>query len=330
MDLESSAIGTYAEWRIYKAGVLVDSGIFDFSPGDGNGDRNFFGYSVFDSADFFDQVLIVVGDDNAGGSGNREQFAADCFIFGQAYAESNAGFDYETTFTEDGPAVSIADTDALITDVDDTHIESATIVLTNAMTDDVLNVGALPVGVSSSINTSVPGQITVTLTGSATKADYASFIKGITFENTSNDPATTDRIINVTVNDGDANSNTAQTTIHIVPVNDPPTANDDSFTTFEGTPTGIEVLNNDSDSDGDTFNITEIDGNAISPRRITGGYEWNGHTEHGRNRHVHSRRGIQRPDFVHVHNRRRQGRVEYCHGFGYGRVGQLPTVRVTG
>ena len=33
--------------------------------------------------------------------------------------------DYETTFTEDGPAVSIADTDTLVQDADDTNIESA-------------------------------------------------------------------------------------------------------------------------------------------------------------------------------------------------------------
>ena len=97
------------------------------------------------------------------------------------------------------------------------------IVLTNAKTDDVLSVGTLPAGISSSIDTSVPGQITVTVTGTATKAEYAEIIKGITFENTSDDPDLTDRIVEVTVNDGDANSNTAQTTIHIVPVNDPPT-----------------------------------------------------------------------------------------------------------
>jgi VCBS repeat-containing protein len=130
---------------------------------------------------------------------------------------------YETTFTENGPAVSIADLDSSITDVDDTHIESATVVLTNAQAGDVLSVGgSLPAGIAASVDTSVPGQVTVTLTGSATLAQYESALEALRFENTSDDPDTTDRILEVVVNDGSSNSNTAITTIHVVPVNDLP------------------------------------------------------------------------------------------------------------
>jgi hypothetical protein len=130
---------------------------------------------------------------------------------------------YETTFTENGPAVSIADLDSSITDLDDTHIESATVVLTNAQAGDVLSVGgSLPAGIAASVDASVPGQITVTLLGSATLAQYETALEALRFENTSDEPNTTDRIVEVVVNDGSSNSNTATTTIHVVPVNDPP------------------------------------------------------------------------------------------------------------
>ena len=44
---------------------------------------------------------------------------------------SGGGTGFANTFTEDGPAVAITDTDVSITDVDSTNIASATITLTN-------------------------------------------------------------------------------------------------------------------------------------------------------------------------------------------------------
>ncbi len=135
--------------------------------------------------------------------------------------------DYRTTFTEDGPAVAIADIDALARDVDDSNLESATITLTNPLTDDRLLIDGNPV-VASGAGTSSSGVVysvsadgyTITLGGTNTLTDYATAIESISFENTSDDPDTTDRTIHVTVNDGEANSNTAVATIEVVPVDD--------------------------------------------------------------------------------------------------------------
>ncbi|MFC1810159.1 tandem-95 repeat protein [Patescibacteria group bacterium] len=61
-----------------------------------------------------------------------------------------------------------------------------------------------------------------------------------------------------TIDDNDADtSNEATVTITISDVNDPPTANDDSATTDEDTPVGINVPSNDSDSDG-TLDLTTV------------------------------------------------------------------------
>uniref|UniRef100_UPI001177D3F7 Ig-like domain-containing protein n=1 Tax=Crenothrix polyspora TaxID=360316 RepID=UPI001177D3F7 len=229
-DVESSAAFGYAEYRIYKAGVLIASGTIDFGSGnDGNQESHFWGYTATSPAGFFDQVVIVVGDDNAGG-GLTEQLAADRLTFGQAYAgvSGNAGFDYQTTFTENSTPVSIADTDMAITDVDNSDIVSATIVLTNAQADDLLQTGALTGGIVATSETSVAGQIKITLTGGATLSNYEASIRAITYSNSSENPSAIDRNITVTVNDGSINSNTAITTVHVVPVNDAPVAQDDT------------------------------------------------------------------------------------------------------
>ena len=135
--------------------------------------------------------------------------------------------DYRTTFTEDGPAVAISDVDTLVRDVDDSNMESATITLTNPQADDRLLIDGTPV-VASGAGVTLSGVAyivsadgyTITLTGTHSMADYAAAIESISFENTSDDPDTTDRIIHVTVNDGEADSNTAVATIEIVPVDD--------------------------------------------------------------------------------------------------------------
>lgn len=132
-----------------------------------------------------------------------------------------AGTGYTNSFTEGGAAVSIAGTAGII-DATDTNMESATITLLNPQTGDQLRVngstsGTLPGGISFSVSGAV-----VTLTGSASKADYAAAIQAVQFSNTSDDPATVQRNISVRVNDGDLNSNTAQAVINVIPVNDAP------------------------------------------------------------------------------------------------------------
>ena len=116
-----------------------------------------------------------------------------------------ANADYAGIFTENGGAVAIADADSLITDADDTNIESALITLTNPQTGDVLSAldgdAAWPAGVSAVVN---GAGTQVTITGPATLAQYQDIIELIRFNNTSETPDTATRVITVTVNDGDA------------------------------------------------------------------------------------------------------------------------------
>ncbi|MDE5075622.1 MAG: hypothetical protein O4749_06020, partial [Trichodesmium sp. St5_bin2_1] len=177
---------------------------------------------------------------------------------------TTTGSDYTTTFMEEGAAVAIGDVDVSLTDVDDTNIESATITLTNIQN------GALE---SLSVNGALPGAITassydsstgvITLTGSATLSDYQTAIAQIQYNNTSGDPNTTARRVEVVVNDGNTNSNTATTTINITSVVESIGTiqfSDPIFTVTEGTPTATVTVTRTGGSNGiitATVNLVE-------------------------------------------------------------------------
>ena len=138
--------------------------------------------------------------------------------------------DYETTFTEGGASVAIASLPGIVEDGGVIH--GATIVLTNAQAGDFLNAPAnLPGNISRTIDTSVPGQITVRMTGVESIANYQAAIQQVTFSSNSQNPSTVDRTIQVTVNDGFLNSNVATTTVNVVAVNDPVNGNNDTIVT---------------------------------------------------------------------------------------------------
>jgi hypothetical protein len=126
------------------------------------------------------------------------------------------GTAYNTTFTQGGAAVAISDADTSVINYDTTSIQSATITLTNARSGDSLSIGTLPGGITGSVNTSTPGVITVTLTGSSSAANYQTAIHAVTFQNSAFVPDTTLRNVTVVVNDGTTNSNTAVTSISVV------------------------------------------------------------------------------------------------------------------
>src|SRR6266404_6056685 len=158
-----------------------------------------------------------------------------------------AGSNYLATFTDTGAAIAIADTDVSITDPDNANMTSATVTLTNAKSGDSLAVnGTLPPGISSNIDHTTAGVITVTLSGSASKAAYDAALNQIVFSSSTN-PDTTDRLITVVVNDGLANSNTATSTIHVVDAT-PPNA--------PSTPDLIAASDSGSSSTDNITNVT--------------------------------------------------------------------------
>ena len=90
---------------------------------------------------------------------------------------------FRTTFTENGAPVPIADVDTSITDPDSTTLVSATITLTNPQTGDLLD-GQRDVAGTIITAGYDPGTGILTLTGSATRAEYEAALQQILYSNT--------------------------------------------------------------------------------------------------------------------------------------------------
>lgn len=172
-----------------------------------------------------------------------------------------AGNNYQTTYAENTPAVAIA-LAPVITD-DGTTLASARVVLTNASAGDVLSAAGLPAGITSSVDTSVAGQITLNLTGTSSIANYRTAIQQVRYVNNSDNPSTAARTIQVTVNDGLLTSAVATTTVTVTASNDVPVANNDTIITnaLAGenfTISHAALLANDADPEGAALTITGV------------------------------------------------------------------------
>ena len=180
------------------------------------------------------------------------------------------GSNYQTTYIDgsipgvsgDVP-VSVADADIQIFDLNDTMLQGATITLTNASAGDQLNVDPAllaALGVSANVDTSVPGVITVTLSGEALIENYETAIKSVTYSNVN---ATFDksyvRVVEINATDGVNVTGTANTTINFSNAVNSPTAASDFFVTDEDSNISIDassgLLANDSDPQGDSIFI---------------------------------------------------------------------------
>ncbi len=161
-----------------------------------------------------------------------------------------SGSGFQTIFTENQPAVSISDSDTLISDFETDDIQSARIVLKNYdASEDVINtsaIGAIP-GVSVLSASAIGNDYVIELTGVATIALYQQAIESIHYSNSSELPDESRLIqfeISVT-DDGGLTSNTAISTIQLNAAPDPI---DDTATVAEGQISISDtVLGNDTD-----------------------------------------------------------------------------------
>ena len=138
------------------------------------------------------------------------------------------------SYTENDGGVAI-DTGLIVADVDNATLAGATVRITgNYVNGEDLLAFTDQLGITGSWNAAA-GQLT--LTGSATVANYQTALRSITYTNLSDAPSTTARTVSFSVNDGIVDSAIATRTITIAAVNDPPTItnlNGDSLAYNEG------------------------------------------------------------------------------------------------
>lgn len=152
------------------------------------------------------------------------------------------------TYTEQAAATVVDDTITL-TDVDDTQITGATVTIgTGLTTDDVLNFATIG-SISGTYNS---GTGVLTLTGTATKAEYQAALRTVTYSNASEDPTVNgtkpSRTITWAVTDANSDGVGAQTsvgvtsTINVTAVNDVPTFTTTTSTTDYANTAGDQLL----------------------------------------------------------------------------------------
>jgi Ca2+-binding RTX toxin-like protein len=185
-----------------------------------------------------------------------------------------ASINHEVTFVENGNAVAIASLPGIVENSG--LISSARIVLTNAQLGDSLAAPTdLPGTITRTIDTSVPGVVTIVMTGVESIANYQAAIQAVTFSNSSQNPSPVDRIVQVTVADTLLDSNVATTTIHVTPVNDAPSVTNDSIFTNAGTAPFVvpewALLANDADPEGTALDVTAVAvvGNTLTSVSLT-------------------------------------------------------------
>ncbi|WP_038033329.1 Ig-like domain-containing protein [Thermopetrobacter sp. TC1] len=243
--------------------VTENNGILSFKAVDEDRNTNSPQNSVqfnFTKASAFTVTYKRTGFGGFGMNGNISGFFRNPQV-----TDTNA--DYGNTFFEDGSPVSIASPNIKITD--DRNLTSAEVTLTNPQAGDVLLVNGTAVqagdtgtvnGLTYAVTSGANGEVVVTITGTATPADYEQAISAIAFANTSDNPDTeTVREVTVKVTDDNyQDSNVATTSINVVEVNDAPVAADDGPQAVPGnTAVRGNVLANDTDPDaGDDLSVT--------------------------------------------------------------------------
>ena len=142
------------------------------------------------------------------------------------------------TVTED-TTLTVSAAGGLLVNASD--IDGGALTITGYAIDGIT--GTQPVG--SGVAIAGVGTITINADGSysfAPAPDYAGAIPVITY----------------TVSDGAGGTDTSTLSLTMVPVNDPPVADDDSATTPEDTPVSGNVLANDTDVDSSPLTVTQF------------------------------------------------------------------------
>ena len=119
-------------------------------------------------------------------------------------------------------ATTVIDSGITVSDLDSSNLASATVSITSgfASAQDTLAFTSQN-GITGNYNSSTG---VLTLTGSATIANYQTALRSVTYTNSSDNPTTTPRTVSFVVNDGTDNNTVVTRNINITAVNDAPVA----------------------------------------------------------------------------------------------------------
>ena len=240
------------------------TGSYEVDNATNGGNSAGFNYSGLAAGSYTIKLTIFNGNNCSGAEGTSAGFAFTVTDDNAAPVVSDAG---ATLAYTEGDSATVIDGTLTITDVDDTNMEGATITISSGYqsSEDVLAFTNAN-GITCSWDSS--GGV-LTLSGSASKANYETAFESITYQNTNtDDPDNTNRTITWVVSDGTANSSGVTSTITVADVNDAPVVSDAGGTLSFSTGGSATVI------DG-TLTITDVDDTNMESATITisSGYE---------------------------------------------------------
>ena len=173
------------------------------------------------------------------------------------------GLDFGAIWSEGAGPVTLADTDASLTDADSANLESLTVTITNRF-DGVAEILAADT-TGTSITASYDSATGVlTLSGTDTVANYQQVLRTVAYDNTSEVTDATARVVTFVAFDGTASSAVAQTTVGIMALNDAPV---NATLATQGTDTDVELVF--SSATGNAISISDADSAANDTLEVT-------------------------------------------------------------
>lgn len=172
------------------------------------------------------------------------------------------GIDYATTFTEDGAAAAIADTDAVLFDPDSSILAGLVVTITNLADGaaELLSFDTTGTAISGSYANGV-----LTLSGADSESNYLQVLKTIRYSNTAQNPTVGIRQISVVASDGTLSSVLAKALVTVQAQNDAPVINANGLTLNEGqtvvlTPAHFLATDSEQSATQLTWTITSLTG----------------------------------------------------------------------
>lgn len=132
---------------------------------------------------------------------------------------SASGQDFAATYVEDAAPISIVAPDATVSDVDSRQLHGATIQIAQVLDtgDELLATDTTGTNITASYDAAA-GRLQ--LSGPDSAANYQQVLRRVTYQNQSQDPNATPRLVEFMVSDGNSENAPVTATVDVTPVND--------------------------------------------------------------------------------------------------------------
>jgi hypothetical protein len=160
------------------------------------------------------------------------------------------------TYTE-GQAAAPFDTALTVTDADSPDLAHVTVHITAGYINGEDVLGFTDTAAITHSFDAATG--TLTLTGSATPAQYQAALQSVTYVDTSQNPSTLDRTVTIVANDGTVDSTPVTDTIHVLSVDNPPVVTVGAITDFSEPPNGTPAASSAPVTIAPNLTISDVD-----------------------------------------------------------------------